>query len=89
MRQQLRAPRVVAAVPVHGGFVVPPPYYTRGVLMNFQGVVMNVADLDRSIDFYRDVLGYTLLSREQQLAAIGIAENDRTQAIVLRAIGRG
>ncbi len=26
--------------------------------MNFQGVVMNVADLNRSIDFYREVLGF-------------------------------
>jgi catechol 2,3-dioxygenase-like lactoylglutathione lyase family enzyme len=32
--------------------------------MNFQGVVMNVADLNRSIDFYREVLGFTLLSQE-------------------------
>ena len=26
--------------------------------MNFQGVVMNVADLNRSIDFYREVLEF-------------------------------
>jgi Glyoxalase/Bleomycin resistance protein/Dioxygenase superfamily len=38
--------------------------------MNFQGVVMNMADLDRSIDFYREVLGFTLLSQEEQLAAV-------------------
>ena len=38
--------------------------------MNLQGVVMNVADLDRSIDFYREVLGFTLLSQEEQLAAL-------------------
>ena len=56
--------------------------------MNFQGVVMNVADLNRSIDFYREVLGFTLLSQEEQLAAIG-AGSDRTQVIVLRAIGSG
>jgi catechol 2,3-dioxygenase-like lactoylglutathione lyase family enzyme len=28
--------------------------------MNFQGVVMNVADLNRSIDFYRQVLDFTV-----------------------------
>jgi catechol 2,3-dioxygenase-like lactoylglutathione lyase family enzyme len=55
--------------------------------MNFQGVVMNVADLDRSIDFYRDVLGFTLLSREEQLAAVSAPGGDQPQVIVLRAIG--
>jgi catechol 2,3-dioxygenase-like lactoylglutathione lyase family enzyme len=29
--------------------------------MNFQAVVMNVADLNRSIDFYGEVLEFTLL----------------------------
>ena len=55
--------------------------------MNFQGVVMNVADLDRSIDFYREVLGFTLLSEKEQLAAVSAPGSDRTQVIVLRALG--
>ena len=55
--------------------------------MNFQGVVMNVADLDRSIEFYREVLGFTLLSQEEQLAALGAPGSDRAQIIVLRAFG--
>ena len=55
--------------------------------MNFQGVVMNVADLDRSIDFYREVLGFTLLSQKEQLAAVSAPGNDRAQVIVLRALG--
>ena len=55
--------------------------------MNFQGVVMNVADLDRSIDFYREVLGFTLLSQEDQLAAVSAPGSNREQVIVLRAIG--
>ena len=38
--------------------------------MNFQGVVMNCTDLYRSVDFYREVLGFTLLSQEEQLAAV-------------------
>ncbi len=52
--------------------------------MHFQGVVMNVADLNRSIDFYREVLGFTLLAQEEQLATVGAPGSDRTQAIVLR-----
>lgn len=55
--------------------------------MNLQGVVMNVADLDRSIDFYREVLGFTLLSQEEQLAALRAPGSDQVQVIVLRALG--
>ena len=54
--------------------------------MNFLGVVMNVADLDRSIEFYREVLGFTVLSQEEQLAAVS-APGDQSQVIVLRAFG--
>jgi catechol-2,3-dioxygenase len=57
--------------------------------MNFQGVVMNVADLNRSIAFYREVLGFTLLSQKEQLAAVSAPGSDRPQVIVLRALGRG
>jgi catechol-2,3-dioxygenase len=55
--------------------------------MNFQGVVMNVGDLDRSIAFYREVLGFTLLSQADQLAAVGAPGKDLPQPIVLRALG--
>jgi catechol 2,3-dioxygenase len=55
--------------------------------MNFQGVVMNVSDLDRSIDFYRDVLGFVVLSQREQLAAVSAPGSDHPQVIVLRALG--
>jgi catechol 2,3-dioxygenase-like lactoylglutathione lyase family enzyme len=55
--------------------------------MNFRGVVINVADLDRAIEFYRDVFEFVLLSKEEQLAAVGPPGNDSGQAIVLRALG--
>lgn len=55
--------------------------------MHFQTVVMNVADLDRSIDFYRDVFGFTNLSRKDRLAAIAAPAHDRAQVIVLRSLG--
>jgi catechol-2,3-dioxygenase len=55
--------------------------------MNFQGVVMNVADLSRSIDFYREVLQFTLLSQTQQLAVVSAPGSDQPQVIVLRAFG--
>ncbi len=48
---------------------------------------MNVADLNRSIEFYQEVLGFTVLSREEQLAAVSAPGNDEPQVIVLRALG--
>jgi catechol-2,3-dioxygenase len=55
--------------------------------MNFQGVVLNVADLNRSIDFYREVLGFTIRTQQDQLAALNTSESDPGQVLVLRAIG--
>jgi catechol 2,3-dioxygenase-like lactoylglutathione lyase family enzyme len=55
--------------------------------MNFQGIVVNVSDLDQSIDFYREVYGFTLLSKNDQLAAISAPGIDRPQVLVLRALG--
>jgi catechol-2,3-dioxygenase len=57
--------------------------------MRFEGVVMNVTDLDRSIDFYRQVLGFTLLTQNDQLATLSAPGNDDPQVIVLRAFGTG
>lgn len=57
--------------------------------MNFQGVVMNVADLDRSIEFYREVLDFTLLSQNEQLAVVSAPGNDQPQVVVFRAFGSG
>jgi len=57
--------------------------------MHFQGVVMNVADLDRSIAFYQEVLGVTLLSQKEQLAAVSAPGSDPPEVIVFRAFGTG
>ena len=69
--------------------MVPPSIEDLEQRVNFQGVVMNVADLDRSIDFYREVLDFTLLSQKDQLAAMSAPGSDRTQVIVLRALANG
>jgi catechol 2,3-dioxygenase len=55
--------------------------------MNFQGVVVNVADLNRSIAFYREVLDFTVLSQKEQLAAVGAPGTEPPQVIVLREFG--
>lgn len=57
--------------------------------MNFQGVVMNITDLKRSIDFYREVLDFKLLSENEQMAAVSAPGSDQPQVIVLRAFGSG
>jgi catechol 2,3-dioxygenase-like lactoylglutathione lyase family enzyme len=54
--------------------------------MYFQSVIVNVADLDRSIEFYDEVLGFKLLSRKDQLAAIHAPGTERPQVIVLRGL---
>jgi catechol 2,3-dioxygenase-like lactoylglutathione lyase family enzyme len=54
--------------------------------MYFQSIVMNVADIDRSLEFYSEVFKFKLLSRKDQIAAIH-APSDRPQVIVLRALG--
>ena len=55
--------------------------------MNFQGVVLNVSDLNRSIDFYREALGFKLLSQKEQLAAVSAPGSSQPQVIVLRGFG--
>ena len=73
---------------ITGCFVmVPRPTEDLEHGMYFQGVVMNVADLNRSIDFYREVLGFGVLSQEEQLAALSAPGSDHPQVIVLRAFG--
>jgi len=54
--------------------------------MIFQSVVMNVEDCDRSIEFYREVLGFSLFARKDQLAAMSAPQSDRVQVIVLRSV---
>ncbi len=58
----------------------------RAGRMNFQGVVMNVADLDRSIDFYPRC-SVSVAVPEEQLAAMCAPGSDRAQIIVLRVLG--
>jgi hypothetical protein len=61
----------------------------EGANVNFQSVVLNVSNLERSIDFYRDVFGFNVLSQRDQLAALGAPSSERSQVIVLRAFGSG
>jgi catechol 2,3-dioxygenase-like lactoylglutathione lyase family enzyme len=55
--------------------------------MFFHSVVMNVADLDRSIDFYRKIFGFSLIARRDQIAAMSAPDSERPQVLVLRDFG--
>jgi catechol 2,3-dioxygenase-like lactoylglutathione lyase family enzyme len=54
--------------------------------MFFHSVVMNVADLDRSVDFYREIFGFSLVARRDQIAAMSAPDSERPQVIILRAL---
>ena len=53
--------------------------------MHFQSVVINVANLDRSVDFYSDVFDFTVLSSREQIVALSDPNSEVPQVIVLRA----
>lgn len=55
--------------------------------MNFQGVVINATDLNRSVEFYSDVFGFTVLSQRDQITAMSASGSDPLQVIVLREFG--
>jgi catechol 2,3-dioxygenase-like lactoylglutathione lyase family enzyme len=56
--------------------------------LTLQTALLNVTDLQQSIDFYRDVLELRLVSQRDQVAALIISEKDRSQVLTLRELGR-
>jgi catechol 2,3-dioxygenase-like lactoylglutathione lyase family enzyme len=58
------------------------------VELTIQTALLNVTDLKRSIEFYRDVFGLTVVSRGDRVAALMISEEHRRQVLLLRELGR-
>lgn len=56
--------------------------------LTLQTALLNVTDLQQSIDFYREVLELRLVSQRDQVAALMIHEQDRSQVLTLRELGR-
>src|ERR1700676_3912859 len=57
--------------------------------LSIQTALLNVHDLKRSIDFYRQVFDLRLVSQSNQVAALMINDADRRQVVVLREVGTG
>jgi catechol-2,3-dioxygenase len=57
--------------------------------LSIQTALLNVHDLERSIDFYRQVFDLGLVSQGNQVAALMINDTDRRQVVVLREVGTG
>jgi hypothetical protein len=57
------------------------------VQLSIQSSLLSVSDLDRSIEFYRDIFDLPVVSRSEQVAALMISETIRRQVLVLREIG--
>jgi hypothetical protein len=57
------------------------------VLLSIQSILLNVGDLDRSVDFYSDVFEFRTYVRETDVAALEVSGSDRRQVLVLRSRG--
>jgi catechol-2,3-dioxygenase len=55
--------------------------------LTIQSVLLNVADLNRSVEFYRDVFGLGVVSEGDRVAALMISGKSRRQVLLLREIG--
>jgi catechol 2,3-dioxygenase-like lactoylglutathione lyase family enzyme len=55
--------------------------------LSLQAALLNVSNLDRSVEFYRDVFHLRPAARGDRVAALMIDQADRQQVLVLREIG--
>jgi catechol 2,3-dioxygenase-like lactoylglutathione lyase family enzyme len=55
--------------------------------LSLQAALMNVRNLDRSIEFYQGVFDLRTVAREDRVGALMIDERSRRQVLVLRELG--
>jgi catechol 2,3-dioxygenase-like lactoylglutathione lyase family enzyme len=55
--------------------------------LSIQASLLNVSDLERSVEFYRDVFELRPVGRSDRVAALLIDETDRRQVLILREVG--
>jgi catechol 2,3-dioxygenase-like lactoylglutathione lyase family enzyme len=56
--------------------------------LTIQTALLNVTDVEQSIEFYRDVFDLRPVSRGDRVAALMISERHRRQVLLLRELGR-
>jgi catechol-2,3-dioxygenase len=56
--------------------------------LTIQTALLNVTDLTQSIEFYRGVFDWRVVSQGDRVAALMIQEKDRRQVLLLRELGR-
>jgi catechol-2,3-dioxygenase len=56
------------------------------VQLSIQAALLNVASLDRSIEFYQDVLGLRPVAQDDRVAVLMIDEVSRRQVLILREV---
>lgn len=57
--------------------------------LSIQAALLNVTDLQQSIDFYQDVFDLRLTSRDEEVAALMVLETNRRQVLLLRELRSG
>jgi len=65
----------------------PPPDDTPGRVVELGHIVLYVSDLDRSLAFYRDVLGWPLLSGPERFRAAGFRAGNTHHDLLLIEVG--
>jgi catechol 2,3-dioxygenase-like lactoylglutathione lyase family enzyme len=50
-------------------------------------VLLNVADLEKSVEFYRGVFDFPVVGQRERATALLVNENDGRQVLVLREVG--
>jgi catechol 2,3-dioxygenase-like lactoylglutathione lyase family enzyme len=57
--------------------------------LSIQAALLNVTDLQQSIDFYQDVFDLRLTSQDEEVAALMVLETNRRQVLLLRELRSG
>jgi catechol-2,3-dioxygenase len=57
-------------------------------MLTIQTALLNVADLQKSIEFYRDVFDLRPLSQRDRVAALMVSDKGRRQVLLLRELHR-
>jgi catechol-2,3-dioxygenase len=56
--------------------------------LSIQTILLNVTDLEQSIEFYQDVFELRLVSQREEVAALMVYETNRRQVLLLRELSR-